>query len=98
VTAVSPRKSRRARTEVTWPLGPERPESWPDGDWIVRQIPGAATTKAYRCPGCDQEIPPGTAHVVAWPAEAPGVEMRRHWHRACWERRLSRRPGPGKRG
>jgi hypothetical protein len=31
--------------------------------------------------------------VVAWPAEAPGVEMRRHWHRTCWQRRLTRRPG-----
>ena len=78
-------------------LGPERAESWPDGDWIVRQIPGAAAAKAYRCPGCDQEIPPGTAHVVAWPAETAGVGLRRHWHRACWDRRLNRRPG-SKRG
>ena len=38
---------------------------------MVRQIPGAAATKEYRCPGCDQEILPGTPHVVAWPAEAP---------------------------
>ncbi|HEY4703042.1 MAG TPA: ATP/GTP-binding protein [Streptosporangiaceae bacterium] len=91
---MSPRRSRRARpTTAPWPLGPERPESWPDGDWVVRQIPGAAATKEYRCPGCDQEILPGTPHVVAWPAEAPGAEMRRHWHRTCWERRLTRRPG-----
>src|SRR5271157_4404283 len=76
VSTVSPRRSRRPRPEVPWPLGPERAESWPDGDWIVRQIPGAAATKAYRCPGCDQEIPPGTAHVVAWPAEAAGADLR----------------------
>src|SRR5215831_16250290 len=36
-------------------LGPERTESAPDGDWVVRPVPGAASTKAYRCPGCDQE-------------------------------------------
>jgi hypothetical protein len=34
----------------------------------VRSISGTAATKAYRCPGCDQEIPAGTPHVVAWPA------------------------------
>ncbi|HEY2277571.1 MAG TPA: ATP/GTP-binding protein [Streptosporangiaceae bacterium] len=91
---MSPRRSRRERpADAVWPLGPERPESWPDGDWVVRQIPGAAATKEYRCPGCDQEILPRTPHVVAWPAEAPGVDMRRHWHRTCWERRLTRRPG-----
>ena len=95
---MSPRRSRRARPDAApWPLGPERPESWPDGDWVVRQIPGAATTKAYRCPGCDQEITPGTAHVVAWPAEAPGVDLRRHWHSTCWQRRLTRRPGSSRR-
>ena len=73
-------------------LGPERAESAPDGDWVVRQVPGAAATKSYRCPGCDQEIYPGTAHVVVWPNHA-GVASRRHWHTVCWQRRLQRRPG-----
>ena len=75
------------------PGGPEHTESGPDGDWVVRLVPGASVGKAYRCPGCDQEIPAGTPHLVAWPALTPGLEMRRHWHRACWQRRLHRRPG-----
>ena len=75
-------------------LGPPRTEEWPDGDWIVRQIPGAAAAKLYRCPGCDQEIKPGVAHLVVWPAETPGLTERRHWHNSCWQRR-PRRPGPG---
>jgi hypothetical protein len=78
-------------------LGPERIEPWPDGDWVVRAMPGEATVKTYRCPGCDQEIKPGTAHLVVWPAYTPGLAERRHWHRPCWDRRLRRhahsRPG-----
>lgn len=63
-----------------------------DGNWVVRSIPGATATKAYRCPGCSQPIQPGTAHVVAWPQipgllSGTGVEERRHWHTACWSRR-----------
>jgi hypothetical protein len=78
-------------------LGPERLESGPDGDWLVRLVPGAAATKTYRCPGCDQEITPGTPHLVSWPAHTPGVAERRHWHARCWERRL-RRHAPRRRG
>ena len=74
-------------------IGPEHHESWPDGDWIVRMVPGAAAVKSYRCPGCDQEIPPGVAHIVAWPSLIPGPSERRHWHRPCWQRRMQRRPG-----
>jgi hypothetical protein len=74
-------------------LGPPQLQEWPDGDWIVRPVPGAAATKLYRCPGCNQELQPGTAHVVVWPADASGAEGRRHWHNACWRRR-PRRPGP----
>jgi hypothetical protein len=75
------------------PVGPEHTETWPDGDWVVRLVPGTGGGKSYRCPGCDQEIAAGTPHLVAWPALTPGLEDRRHWHRACWERRLQRRPG-----
>lgn len=75
-------------------LGPPQTQEWPDGDWVVRQVPGAAAVKLYRCPGCDQEIRPGTAHVVVWPAQTPGLAERRHWHIACWQRR-PRRPGTG---
>jgi hypothetical protein len=91
--AVTARKSRRPKAaRPAAPLGPERVEEWPDGDWVVRQVPGAAAGKAYRCPGCDQEVYPGTAHVVVWPTHA-GVESRRHWHTVCWQRRMQRRPG-----
>jgi hypothetical protein len=63
-----------------------------DGRWLVRSIPGAAAVKVYRCPGCGQEIPGGTPHVVVWPAEpswsvSSGVDERRHWHTSCWQRR-----------
>lgn len=63
-----------------------------DGRWIVRSVAGAAAVKSYRCPGCSQLIPPGTPHVVVWPAvpsllSDSGVEERRHWHTACWQRR-----------
>ncbi|MGP3980974.1 ATP/GTP-binding protein [Streptomyces sp. KR80] len=67
-------------------------ESWQGEEWMVRQIAGAAAAKHYRCPGCDQEIPPGVPHVVAW-ARHGAVEDRRHWHRACWnakDRRTTR--------
>ena len=68
------------------------------GDWHLRVVQPYRATKLYRCPGCDQEIPPGVPHVVAWPADAQpfginmGVGERRHWHRACWQRRMHRRP------
>ncbi|MGP3949689.1 ATP/GTP-binding protein [Streptomyces sp. 7N604] len=61
-------------------------DSWQGEEWMVRQISGSAAAKHYRCPGCDQEIPPGVPHVVAWPQEGP-VDDRRHWHRACWNAR-----------
>jgi hypothetical protein len=63
-----------------------------DGTWVVRSVPGSAAGKTYRCPGCLQPIPPGQAHIVAWP-QTPGllsasaVEERRHWHTTCWSRR-----------
>ncbi|MFD1830164.1 MULTISPECIES: ATP/GTP-binding protein [Streptomyces] len=66
--------------------GLEHTEDWRGEEWVVRQITGQAAAKHYRCPGCDQEIPPGTPHVVAWPRDGR-VEDRRHWHRACWNAR-----------
>ncbi|MBX6767782.1 MAG: ATP/GTP-binding protein [Actinomadura rubrobrunea] len=72
-----------------------RVEEGPDGDWIVQAIAGANAVKSYRCPGCDQLIPPGVPHVVAWPAdERGGAEDRRHWHRPCWQARDRRGPRP----
>ncbi|MEE1764642.1 MULTISPECIES: ATP/GTP-binding protein [unclassified Streptomyces] len=68
-------------------------EPWRGEEWSVRHVAGAsAAGKTYRCPGCDQMIPSGVPHVVAWP-EHSGVDERRHWHKACWnakDRRTSR--------
>ncbi len=93
--ARTPPAAAREETDSPARLGPPRTEEWPDGDWVVRQVPGEAAAKLYRCPGCDQEIRPGTAHVVVWPAQTPGPEDRRHWHNSCWRRR-PRRPGPAR--
>lgn len=95
LSGVSPRRNRRPPQagRDTGPGGyggPEGVEEGPDGDWVVRPVAGAA--KAYRCPGCDQEIPSGVGHVVAWPADGGGPEDRRHWHRPCWAHRLRRLP------
>jgi hypothetical protein len=65
--------------------GIERTEEWRGDEWAVRQI-GGTTGKRYRCPGCDQEIPPGVPHVVAWP-RLGGVDDMRHWHKSCWNAR-----------
>jgi hypothetical protein len=55
--------------------------------FVVRQVSGASG-KAYRCPGCDQEVRPATPHVVAWPEGR--ADDRRHWHTACWSARERR--------
>ena len=71
-------------------------EEHPDGEWVVRRVTGAASTKTYRCPGCDHEIRPATPHVVAWPAgerDDDGLGLRRHWHTPCWAARERRGPG-----
>ena len=66
--------------------GPRSPagERVEDG-WVVRQVAGTASARSYRCPGCDQELRPGSPHVVAWPDGQP--DDRRHWHTACWAAR-----------
>ena len=40
--------------------GQERLESHADGEWYVRPVNGGVSAKPYRCPGCQQEIPPGS--------------------------------------
>ncbi|WP_067483146.1 ATP/GTP-binding protein [Actinomadura hibisca] len=94
---MSPRKNRRAARGR--PQGgaasyrDQETEEGPDGEWNVRQVAGANATKPYRCPGCDQEIPPGVPHVVAWPAGGWGdADDRRHWHSPCWRARGRRGP------
>jgi hypothetical protein len=99
---VSPRRNRRqpGPGKGGGEVDPERvrqgiavTRTWTDGEWTLRLIPRDAATKTYRCPGCDQEIPPGTQHVVAWPADGRGdLGDRRHWHNACWEARDRRAP------
>jgi hypothetical protein len=61
----------------------EFPDDADDG-LDVRRVQPYDATKPYRCPGCNQEIPPGLGHTVVVPRAAP--EDRRHWHNACWAR------------
>jgi len=56
----------------------------------VRRIQPYQPDKTYICPGCNQEIRPGTGHLVVVPLADPG--SRRHWHSPCWEHRAHRRP------
>ena len=56
----------------------------------VRHLQPYQATKVYLCPGCNRDIPSGTGHVVAVPVDAP--DLRRHWHRSCWDARHRRRP------
>lgn len=87
------RGSRQEPPRTVGAVGWQRAESSQDGEWLVRRMSGAQTTKQYRCPGCDHEIRPGTAHVVVWPADdTGGVADRRHWHESCWRARHRRRP------
>jgi len=57
----------------------------------VRRIQPYQATKAYLCPGCNQEIRAGAGHLVVVPLDAP--DLRRHWHAPCWEHRGRRQPG-----
>jgi len=96
-----PRANRRRRDDSELNLGralggTHRRERHPDGEWFVRPVTGAASGKAYRCPGCDHEVSAGAPHVVAWPADGPwsdttALGSRRHWHTACWRARDRRR-------
>jgi hypothetical protein len=92
-----PRRNYRRR-HAEAPLDPvrmrrgvERVQAQPDGEWLVRNVPGS--DKTYRCPGCDQEIPAGVGHLVVWPADERGdLTDRRHWHTGCWRARDRRGP------
>jgi hypothetical protein len=98
-----PRRRRPGPPARRPPAGrPEEIEEAADGDWVVRTLSGAAATKAYRCPGCDQEVRAGTPHVVTWPAyprdsdldpwdTESAADQRRHWHTVCWRERDRRR-------
>ncbi|MGE0880339.1 MAG: hypothetical protein AB7L13_24230 [Acidimicrobiia bacterium] len=62
-----------------------------DADLDIRRVQPYEAIKRYLCPGCLQDIEPGLGHYVVVPKAAP--DMRRHWHKACWEHRGRRRPG-----
>lgn len=89
------RQNRRRDAAPLRPLGAagQRCDDWRGEPFAVRAVSGQAATKAYRCPGCDQQIAAGTPHLVTWPAGAPDAEDRRHWHRTCWDARHRRTPG-----
>jgi hypothetical protein len=93
-----PRKNHRRYDDTAFDVekarrGVERIVSSPDGQWSVRHIAIGGAPKTYRCPGCNQEIPSGVAHVVAWPADERGdLSDRRHWHTGCWKARDRRGP------
>ena len=89
-----PRRNRRIRPEQRYLpshggalLGPQTVPgpSWTNGEpFIMRHIGSSAAKKFYVCPGCNQNIPPGVAHIVAWPRDTGGRgDDRRHWHRHC---------------
>lgn len=59
-------------------------------EYAVQPISVRAATKPYTCPGCNQRVPEGVAHVVVWRVdsvmgEQAGLEARRHWHTHCWQ-------------
>jgi hypothetical protein len=90
-TSMSPRRARR-REDDPRPLRDDitpQTESAPDGEWVIRSVSGSGAAKVYRCPGCDQEITAGLAHIVAW--RVGEEDARRHWHRPCWQARSRRR-------
>lgn len=96
---MSPRRNFRRRDaapeldDLRLRRGVEAVQAWQAGEWLVRNIPGEASVKVYRCPGCDHEIRPGVAHVVVWPVDGRGDETdRRHWHAPCWQARDRRFP------
>jgi hypothetical protein len=89
-----PRQNRR-RDDVPRSSGSaaaHRVDQWHGSDYAVRTVTGTSAVKAYRCPGCDQLIPAGVPHVVAWPNDDPSADERRHWHTACWTARERRAP------
>lgn len=89
--AKRPSKHLRAPRPLST-AGFARLESKTDGDYMVQSMGSDAAAKPYSCPGCNQQITPGTAHLVAWPrvpsiGATAGVDERRHWHTGCWRRR-----------
>ena len=91
-----PRRHRAARDRVTGPEALERPigvaPAWAQAEGATVRAVTGEKGKAYRCPGCLQEIRAGIPHLVV--VEHDDVEGRRHWHTGCWRRELRRRGAP----
>ncbi|MCW4384830.1 hypothetical protein OH146_03470 [Salinibacterium sp. SYSU T00001] len=71
-------------------LGGRRTEVKRGREWVVQPVAAASAVKTYTCPACPAPITPGTAHVVAWRADAMlgdehALAERRHWHTHCWK-------------
>lgn len=94
------RRNRRLVSEhrELRPTSNQHLEIWQGIEYVVRQLSGAGSAKVYRCPGCDQEVRPATAHVVVWPEGDEDATHRRHWHKVCWEHRDHRRSTPHRGG
>lgn len=82
-----PKRSKRKRSKR--PPASNRPDPSDTDDAEVRFVQPYEATKTYLCPGCNQDIPPGMGHMVVVPPDAP--DLRRHWHRGCWNNRRTRR-------
>lgn len=96
------RRGRSGERPDAAPVAPgvRRTEEYRGAVWVVSPVTGSRAAKPYRCPGCDQEIPPAVPHVVVWPFDGPvglvaGVAERRHWHTPCWSARDRRGPAAG---
>jgi hypothetical protein len=83
-----PRRHRSARERAGPMDAPERPRGvapdWAAADGVTVRAVAGARGKTYVCPGCNQEIRPGTPHLVVM--IEGDVEGRRHWHTPCWRR------------
>ncbi|MGI8665385.1 MAG: hypothetical protein ACR2N4_05065 [Jatrophihabitans sp.] len=88
----SRRRAEPMARPVTGGAGFEGSEDWRGEEYRVRQVSGAGSAGQYRCPGCDQLLAAGIAHVVAWPAHDLAATNRRHWHTGCWQARGRRGP------
>ncbi|MCS4534861.1 hypothetical protein [Corynebacterium sp. HS2168-gen11] len=86
---ITPKRSLPAHGAVFFGTHEVEGPSWTNGEiYLMRLMGSNAAQKFYICPGCNQNIPPGITHVVAWPRDyGHGLDDRRHWHRACWDRR-----------
>ena len=68
---------------------PDQHDSAALGPLQIRRVQPYEARKDYTCPGCGRTIVQGTGHYVVVPDEAP--DLRRHWHRGCWDNPVRRR-------